>query len=53
LEEGYNYVLSQGNVEETVEHLFFDFPSAASTWLALGFLWNEGLNIHHKLYLAK
>jgi hypothetical protein len=46
-EEGYNYVLCQDNMEETVEHLFFGCPSAACKWLALGFLWNEGLNIHH------
>jgi hypothetical protein len=38
LEVGYNCVLCQDNVEETVEHLFFGCPSAVTRWFALGFL---------------
>jgi hypothetical protein len=36
LQEGYNCVLCQDSVEETVEHLFFDCPAAVSRWFALG-----------------
>jgi hypothetical protein len=53
LEERYNCVLCQVNVEEAIEHLFFDYPFAVARWFALGFLWDVDSNIHHKLYLAK
>jgi hypothetical protein len=53
LEEGYNCVMCQYNVEETIEHLFFDCPSAVCGWFAIGFVWEENLNIHQKLYQAK
>lgn len=38
LEEGYNCVLCQDGVEETIEHLFFDCPLAVSRWYALGII---------------
>lgn len=53
LEEGYNCVLCQNSMEETIEHLFFDCPSAISRWFALGIIWEENANIHEKLYIAK
>lgn len=53
LEEGYSYVLCQDSVQETIEHLFFDCPSAVSRWYALGIIWDENANIHQKLYIAK
>jgi hypothetical protein len=53
LEEGYNWVMCQYSVEETIEHLFFDCPSTVCRWFAIGFVWEENLNIHQKLYQAK
>jgi hypothetical protein len=53
LEEGYNCVLCQDGVEETIEHLFFDCPSTVSRWYDLGIIWDENANIHQKLYVAK
>jgi len=37
LEEGYNCVLCPNSMEETIEHLFFDCPSATSRWFAFFF----------------
>lgn len=53
LEEGYNCVLCHNSIEETIEHLFFDCPSASSRWFALGIIWEENASIHEKLYIAK
>jgi hypothetical protein len=53
LEEGYSCVLCQNGMEETIEHLFFDCPSAAARWFVLGIVWDENPSIHEKLYLAK
>jgi len=53
LEEGYNCVLCQNSMEETLEHLFFDCPSAVSRWFALGITWDKEANIHEKLQIAK
>jgi hypothetical protein len=53
LEEGYCCVLCQDHMEETIEHLFFDCPSATSRWFMLGLIWEEGVNIHEKLVIAK
>jgi hypothetical protein len=39
--------------EETIEHLFFDCPSAVSRWLALGIGWEDSFIIHQKIYQAK
>jgi hypothetical protein len=36
LEEGYNYVLCQDNMEETVEHLFFGCPSGFCSLQVVG-----------------
>jgi hypothetical protein len=41
------------DVEESVEHLFFDCHSAACRWFALGITWNDHLNIHQKIQAAK
>jgi hypothetical protein len=32
---------------------FFDCPSSATRWFALGVIWNEGANIHEKLQIAR
>lgn len=53
LEDGYNCVLCQNGVEETMEHLFFDYPSSVSRWFAIGILWDEDANVHHKIYMDK
>jgi hypothetical protein len=53
LEEGYSCVLCLEDVEESVEHLFFDCHSAVSRWFALGISWIDHPNIHHKLQVAK
>jgi hypothetical protein len=53
LEEGYCCVLCQNNVEETIEHLFFDCPSAISRWFVLGIVWEEGAGIQEKLIFAR
>jgi hypothetical protein len=53
LEDGYTCVLCLEDVEESVEHLFFDCPSAACRWFALGITWNDHLNIHQKIQAAK
>jgi hypothetical protein len=39
--------------EETIEHLFFDCPSAVSRWLALGNGWEDSLCIHQNIYQDK
>ena len=53
LEQGYNCVLCLDGAEETLEHLFFDCPSAVSRWFALGITWEENANVHQKLDIAK
>jgi hypothetical protein len=53
LEDGYNCPLCLNDLEETMEHLFFDCPSATNRWFALGIQWNENSNIHHKILLAE
>lgn len=53
LEEGYCCVLCQDFIEETREHLFFDCSTAITRWFALGIIWEEGLNIHDRLAVAK
>jgi hypothetical protein len=53
LQEKYNYVMWHLGVEETIEHLFFECPSAVSRWLALGIGWEDSLSIHQKMYQAK
>jgi hypothetical protein len=53
LEEGYNCVLCQNSMEETIEHLFFDCPTTTSRWFVLGIIWEENVNIHEKIYIAK
>jgi hypothetical protein len=53
LEEGYNCVLCHLGTEETIEHLFFDCPSAISRWFAIGIVWEDNLSIHQKLYQAR
>lgn len=53
LEEGYNCALCQNSMEETIEHLFFDCPSAATRWFILGIVWEENVSIHEKIYIAK
>jgi hypothetical protein len=46
-------VLCHENIEETIEHLFFDCSSAITRWFANGINWDESSNIHQKNYLAK
>lgn len=53
LEEGYNCALCQNGVEQTLEHLFFDCPSASVRWFALGIVWDNSLSIHEQLCSAK
>jgi hypothetical protein len=37
-------VLCHGNVEEDIDHLFFNYPFSLSCWAKLGFVWNLGLD---------
>jgi hypothetical protein len=53
LVDGYNCVLCHEGAEETLEHLFFDCPSAACRWLALGINWATNSNVHQKIYIAR
>jgi hypothetical protein len=53
LEDGYNCSLCPNGLEDTMEHLFFDCPSATNHWFALGIQWNEDSNIHQKILLAE
>jgi hypothetical protein len=53
LEDGYNCVLCLEDVQESVEHLFFDCQSATCRWFALSITWNAHLNIHQKIQVAK
>jgi hypothetical protein len=53
LEEGYCCVLCQDNIEETSEHLFFDCSTASARWFALGIVWEDEVNLHEKLIVAK
>jgi hypothetical protein len=46
LEEGYNCVMCHLGAEETIEHLFFDCPSAVSRWFAIGIVWEDNPSIH-------
>jgi hypothetical protein len=53
LEEGYNCIIYQDGVEETMEHLFFNRPSAMiGAWIALGILWDEDSIIQYKIYIV-
>jgi hypothetical protein len=51
--ENYNCVMGQCNTKETLEHLFFECPSAAAWWFSLGIVWNEEAQIQHKIILAR
>jgi hypothetical protein len=51
--EDYSYVICQGNMEERLEHLFFDCPCAAAQWFFLGIVWNDEVQVHHKIITAK
>jgi hypothetical protein len=53
LEDGYSCVLCLEDVEESVEHLFFDCNSTACRWFALGITWNAHLDIHQKIQAAE
>jgi hypothetical protein len=53
LEEGYNCVLCQNHVEETLEHLFFDCPAATARWFAIGIAWDDAPSLHERIYRAK
>jgi hypothetical protein len=53
LQEGYNCVLCQDNVEETVEHLFFECPAAISRWFAFGITWTDSVDLFQKLIIAR
>jgi hypothetical protein len=52
-EDGYSCVLCLEDVEESVEHLFFDCNSTACRWFALGITWNAHLDIHQKIQAAE
>lgn len=41
------------DVEESLEHLFFDSPSAATQWFAIGITWNDEAQINHRIMLVK
>lgn len=41
LEEGYNCVLCQLGVEETIEHIFFDCTLSVRRWFKLGIIWED------------
>jgi hypothetical protein len=51
--ENYNCPLCADSVEETLEHLFFDCPCAATRWFKLGIVWDDEAPIHQKIQLAK
>jgi hypothetical protein len=53
LEEGYNYVMCLDDKEETVEHLFFECPTAVCRWFSLGIVWDSDANLLHKVHLAR
>jgi hypothetical protein len=46
LDEGYNCVMCQNMVEETMDHLFFESPSASCRWFSLGIVWADNHNVH-------
>lgn len=39
--EDYSCVMCQNNIEETLDHLFFDCHCASARWFILGIIWNE------------
>lgn len=41
--ESYSYVLCIEDTEETITHLFFDFPFSQACWLYLDILWDRTL----------
>lgn len=51
--ESYNCVMGQCNVEETLEHLFFDCPCASAHQFALGIVQNENVSVIQKIQMAK
>jgi hypothetical protein len=53
LEQGYNCVLCQEEIEETSEHLIFECSAAVCRWFALGISWSNSSSFPQKIYLAK
>ena len=53
LEEGYNCALCANSLEETIEHLFFDCPSASVRWFSVGITWEDNLSLNERIYRAK
>lgn len=49
----YNCVLCQGNVEETVEHLFFECPFSEWCWRLMNVQWPQNVSLLDRLALAK
>lgn len=52
MQEGYNCVLCQDGVEETIEH-FFRVLGAASRWFALSIIWLDSITIFQRIISAK
>ncbi|KAJ1275487.1 hypothetical protein BS78_05G139300 [Paspalum vaginatum] len=46
-------VLCQDNVEEAVDHLFFQCSFAAHCWDTLNIQWNMNLHIHDRILQAR
>lgn len=52
VQSGTHYVLCQGAIRETREHLFFDCVFAKHFWSLISILWYDVLNIHDKILAA-
>jgi hypothetical protein len=46
-------VICHYDVEETLEHLFFECLATSSRWFALGISWTDSVNIFQKLTIAR
>ena len=47
------FLSSQGNVEETVEHLFFECPFSEWWWRSMNVQWPQNVSLLDRLALAK
>ena len=49
MDEGYNCVLCQENVEETTSRLSFDCSASITRWFSIAIICNDSLDINQKI----
>ena len=53
IDAGYSCAMCNLDLEEDIQHLFFDCPLATSCWLSLQTQWTDDHDIHAKLFSAR